>query len=219
MLQMVESVKSDPNERFCHQNICFEGGGPGFRQQLNNFSNQFFKYTPSKTGRCSKLVGKYNIEWLNFFFHRSLYVYHNIYNTYYNIYYVLYNIATYEQPYIAHLVSLDDKHKIKCGEPPYPVAAIKREKKVIVCAEQVMAVGDHDFTKFGIIPSVSLVVCTPLRRARTYYVVFSSLFLIRIYLLINFYLRLTYPRLLKTVFIVDRSILDSKSQPWKPLQP
>ena len=40
MLRMVESVKSDPNERFCHQNICFEGGGPGFRQQLNNFSNQ-----------------------------------------------------------------------------------------------------------------------------------------------------------------------------------
>ena len=40
MLRMVESVKSDPNGRFCHQNICFEGGGPGFRQQLNNFSNQ-----------------------------------------------------------------------------------------------------------------------------------------------------------------------------------
>ena len=40
MLRMVESVKSDPNERFSHQNICFEGGGPGFRQQLNNFSSQ-----------------------------------------------------------------------------------------------------------------------------------------------------------------------------------
>ena len=35
---------------------------------LNSFSN----IPPSKTGRCSKLVGKYNIEWLNFFFHCSL---------------------------------------------------------------------------------------------------------------------------------------------------
>ena len=69
-------------------------------------------------------------------------------------------------------MSLDDKHNIKCGEPSY---------RAIVGAEQVMAVGDHDFTKFGIIPSVSLVVWTPLRRARTYYVVFSSSFLIRIF--------------------------------------
>lgn len=60
---------------------------------------------------------------------------------------------------IALLVSLDDKHKIKCGEPSYPVAAVERGKKVIVGAGQVMAVGDHNFTKFGIIPSVSLVVC------------------------------------------------------------
>ena len=41
MLQMVESVKSDPNERFCHQNICFEGGGPGFRQQSDRSVLEF----------------------------------------------------------------------------------------------------------------------------------------------------------------------------------
>ncbi|XP_066928996.1 uncharacterized protein [Clytia hemisphaerica] len=62
---------------------------------------------------------------------------------------------------IVHLVSLDDKHKIKCGEPSYPVAAVERGKKVIVGEEQVMPVGDHDFTKFGIIPSVSLVIDIP----------------------------------------------------------
>ena len=56
------------------------------------------------------------------------------------------------------LVSLDDKHKIKCGEPSYPVAAAERGKKVIVGANQIMAVGDHDFTKFSIIPSVDLLV-------------------------------------------------------------
>ena len=56
------------------------------------------------------------------------------------------------------LVSLDDKHKVKCGEPSYPVAAAERGKKVIVGENHVMAVGDHDFTKFTIIPSVDLVV-------------------------------------------------------------
>lgn len=59
---------------------------------------------------------------------------------------------------ITTLVSLDDKHKVKCGEPSYPVAAAERGKKVIVGENQVMAVGDHDFTKFTIIPSVDLLV-------------------------------------------------------------
>ena len=59
---------------------------------------------------------------------------------------------------IVTLVSLDDKHKVKCGEPSYPVAAIERGKKVIVGDNQVMAVADHDFTKILIIPSVDLVV-------------------------------------------------------------
>ena len=56
------------------------------------------------------------------------------------------------------LVSLDDKHKVKCGEPSYPVAAAERGKKVIVAENQIMAVGDHDFTKFALIPSVDVLV-------------------------------------------------------------
>ena len=56
------------------------------------------------------------------------------------------------------LVSLDDKHKVKCGEPSYPVAAAERGKKVIVAENQIMAVGDHDFTKFTLIPSVDVLV-------------------------------------------------------------
>ena len=45
------------------------------------------------------------------------------------------------------LVSSDDKHKVKVGEPSYPLAAVERGKQVIVGANQVMAVGDHDFSK------------------------------------------------------------------------
>lgn len=45
------------------------------------------------------------------------------------------------------LVSMDDKHKVKVGEPSYPLAAAERGKQVIVGMNQVMAVGDHDFSK------------------------------------------------------------------------
>ena len=56
------------------------------------------------------------------------------------------------------LVSMDDKHKIKVGEPSYPLAAAERGKQVIVGPNQVMAVGDHDFAKGTITPSVNLLV-------------------------------------------------------------
>ena len=56
------------------------------------------------------------------------------------------------------LVSLDDKHKVKCGEPSYPLAAAERGKKVIVGPNQTMAVGDHDFSKCSITPSVTFLV-------------------------------------------------------------
>ena len=45
------------------------------------------------------------------------------------------------------LVSMDDKHKVKIGEPAYPLAAAERGKQVIVGMNEVMAVGDHDFSK------------------------------------------------------------------------
>ena len=51
---------------------------------------------------------------------------------------------------LVSLVSLDDKHKIKCEEEPsYPVAAAERGKKVMVGKNQVMAVAGHDLTKFS----------------------------------------------------------------------
>ena len=56
------------------------------------------------------------------------------------------------------LVSLDDKHKVKVGEPGYTLAAVERGKKVLVGLGQVMAVGDHDFSKSTITPSVTMIV-------------------------------------------------------------
>ncbi|XP_064646150.1 uncharacterized protein LOC135499336 [Lineus longissimus] len=62
---------------------------------------------------------------------------------------------------ITTLVSADDKHKIKVGEPSYPLAAAERGKQVIVGPNQVMAVGDHDFSKCTITPSVNFIIDIP----------------------------------------------------------
>ena len=51
-------------------------------------------------------------------------------------------------------VCLDDKHRIKVGEPGFLVAAAERGRRVIVRAGASFEVGDHDFTKFSMVPSV-----------------------------------------------------------------
>ena len=58
-------------------------------------------------------------------------------------------------------ICLDDKHRIKVGEPNFPVAAAERGKQVLVLLNQQFCVGDHDFTKFALVPSVSLMVSIP----------------------------------------------------------
>lgn len=42
-------------------------------------------------------------------------------------------------------VSYDDKHKVKVGEPGYPVAAAERGRRVPVRQDKFRVVGDHDF--------------------------------------------------------------------------
>jgi len=59
------------------------------------------------------------------------------------------------------MVSIDDKHRIKIGKPGYPVAAAERGRRVLVRAGMTFEVGDHDFTKCSIVPSVVLVVDIP----------------------------------------------------------
>ena len=56
---------------------------------------------------------------------------------------------------------MDDKHTCKVGEPGYPVAAVDRGKKVVVSTDSSFQVADHDFTKFSITPSVTLVIDIP----------------------------------------------------------
>lgn len=58
-------------------------------------------------------------------------------------------------------ISMDDKHKIKVGEPRCPVASAERGRRVIVRSDEDFLVGDHDFTKFGIIPSVTFLIEIP----------------------------------------------------------
>jgi len=56
---------------------------------------------------------------------------------------------------------IDDKHKIKVGEPGFPVASAERGRQVIVSLTETLVAGDHDFTKFSLIPSVILNVSIP----------------------------------------------------------
>ncbi|XP_066914216.1 uncharacterized protein [Clytia hemisphaerica] len=70
---------------------------------------------------------------------------------------------------LVNLVSMDDKHKIKCRESSYPVAAAERGKKVIVGKNQVMSAADHDFTKFSLVPSVHLFIDIPDDISQSFY--------------------------------------------------
>ena len=54
-------------------------------------------------------------------------------------------------------VCIDDKHRVKGGEPGFPVAAVERGRQVIVSTNEVFCVGDHD----SLVPSVALIVEIP----------------------------------------------------------
>lgn len=58
-------------------------------------------------------------------------------------------------------LSIDDKHRIKIGEPNFPVAAAERGRRVTVSMTKSFEVGDHDFTKFSLIPSMCMVITIP----------------------------------------------------------
>ena len=58
-------------------------------------------------------------------------------------------------------VCIDDKHTIKVGEPHFPLAAAERGREVVVSTSDTFVVGDHNFSKFKITPSVTLLVDIP----------------------------------------------------------
>ena len=61
----------------------------------------------------------------------------------------------------ALMACLDDKHRIKVGEPGLPVASVESGQKVLVSLNQSFEVCDHDFTRFSLIPSVTLLIDIP----------------------------------------------------------
>ena len=46
---------------------------------------------------------------------------------------------------VCQMVCLDDKHRMKIGEPGFPVAATERGRRVLVRVGSSFEVGDHDF--------------------------------------------------------------------------
>ena len=55
------------------------------------------------------------------------------------------------------------------GEPSYPLAAAERGQLILVQADTTFEVGDHDFSNFSIIPSVSLLVGIPSQLSGSWY--------------------------------------------------
>lgn len=48
----------------------------------------------------------------------------------------------------SNYVCLDDKHRIKIGEPGFPVAAAERGRRVLMSRGTSFEVDNHDFTRF-----------------------------------------------------------------------
>ena len=67
------------------------------------------------------------------------------------------------------LVLQDDKDHCKVGEPQYPVATMERGKQVLVAVGKALHVGDHDFTKCSLIPSVTMLFEIPTAIKESFY--------------------------------------------------
>ena len=59
------------------------------------------------------------------------------------------------------LVFVDDEHHLKIGEPGLPVAAVERGRSVVVGINSNFQVADHDFTRFSLVPSVTVICDIP----------------------------------------------------------
>ena len=59
------------------------------------------------------------------------------------------------------LVFVDDKHHLKIGEPGLPVAAVERGRRVVVGLNTKFQVADHDFTRFSLVPSGTMICDIP----------------------------------------------------------
>ena len=58
------------------------------------------------------------------------------------------------------MACLDDKHRIKVGDPGSPLAAVERGKRVLANSNVTFEASDHDFSKFGLIPPLVVDILT-----------------------------------------------------------
>ncbi len=58
---------------------------------------------------------------------------------------------------ITNFIFLDNKHYCKVEESGFPIAAIEKEKKVVVSRDTIFAVANYDYTKTEIIPNVAMI--------------------------------------------------------------
>ena len=56
-----------------------------------------------------------------------------------------------------YLIFMDNKYRCKVGEFNYSVAAVKCGRQVLVAYNKLIQVLDHNFTKCGIISSVTII--------------------------------------------------------------
>ena len=66
-------------------------------------------------------------------------------------------------------VCLNDKHKIKVGEPRYPLAAAQHGRRVLVSATKSFEFGDHHFSKVSITSSGTMLVDIPTEISESWY--------------------------------------------------
>ena len=73
----------------------------------------------------------------------------------------MYTVYHYEREFSSRFrdflcfVCLDDKHKVRVGEPHCPIAAAEHGRRVLN-GRGTFEVSNHDFSKFRIVPSVSI---------------------------------------------------------------
>ena len=57
---------------------------------------------------------------------------------------------------ISNFICTDDKHEVPTDESGYPLSALRRGCRVLVATNESYQVGDYDFRKINVIPTVIL---------------------------------------------------------------
>ena len=70
---------------------------------------------------------------------------------------------------VCAFISLDDKHKIKAGEPNSPISSCSGTRKACSSVYERLTVGDHNFAKFSLVPSVIFVINIPEEITESWY--------------------------------------------------